>query len=142
MAWYFHHKWFDLQCKWFSDTVPVLTPSSWCNFRGVVLRAFKWDNLVTLLDGLRMLVGNGCLWVFQHKVPVTLEIKRILIVRWFNNINLYMWNLSSFARRITNGNRKRFKNIFTLNLISITWINFTRNIKNVMGWSCYIEFHS
>ena len=41
----------------------VSTPRLWCNFWCVKLRAFKWDNLVTLRDGLRMLGAEGCLSV-------------------------------------------------------------------------------
>ena len=36
------------------------------------LRAFKWDNLVTLQDGLRILAGDGCLWVFKHEELITI----------------------------------------------------------------------
>ena len=61
LTWYLCHKWFDLQRKWFSDTTLVLATPSWCNSWYFDLRAFKWDNLVILRDGLRMLVGDGCL---------------------------------------------------------------------------------
>ena len=41
------------------------------HFSCAELQAFKWDNFVTLRDGLRMLSGDGCLWVFKHEDPIT-----------------------------------------------------------------------
>ena len=66
----FHHNWFYLQPKWFSNTISVLTQRSWCDFWCADLQAFKWDNLVALGDGLRLL-GDGYLQAFKHEVPIT-----------------------------------------------------------------------
>ena len=38
-----------------------------------------------------------------------------------------MWNFNSFLRWFTSGNKKRFK-------------DFTRNLRNVIGWKCSINF--
>ena len=119
LAWYFHHRWFILWCKWFCRLVS--TPQSWYNFWCAELQVFKWDNLVTLWDGLLMLAGDVCLWVFKHKD----------LIRFRDNVGdwlldglriteFYMWNLSSFVSQITSGNRTWFKNIFVQNPISIT----------------------
>ena len=60
-----------------------------------------------------------------------------LAVGWFTNVELYMWIFSGFV----SWNGTWFINIFVGSSIRITWINVTRKVRNVRGWSCHVEFH-
>ena len=110
LTWYFCHKWFDLQRKWFSDTTSVLTAPSWCNSWYFDLRAFKWDNLVILRDGLRMLVGNGYLRVL--KVASRVKTNRTWTIK---NTTSFHYFSKKFKTNTLQGH-KRYIKLFELEI--------------------------
>ena len=110
-----------MQCKWLFDKV---VPISWWDFQCTVLWCSKMRKFGNFAKGFTYF---GRLWMPESVQTEVFQNfwKRCRI--WFANINLYMWNFNSFLTWFTSGNRKRFK-------------DFTRNLRNVIGWKCSIKF--